>query len=216
MQEVWKDIEGYEDLYMISNYGNVKSLEKKDSLGRIRSEKILKLQKTAWGYFQLTLHKDNKKKNFLIHRLVAMAFIENPNNHLEVNHKDEDKTNNKVENLEWCDRTYNANFGTIKERLAEHSRRRIGENHPMHGRIGVKSPRYGTTGEKSPVARRIICETTGEIFITIREASRKMNINESNICDCCRGGRKTAGKHPTTKEKLVWRYYNGETMEERR
>lgn len=188
MKEIWKDIEGYEGLYQVSNLGRIKSLKRKDSLGRTIQEKILKLSKTSWGYFRITLKKENKRKNFLVHRLVAKTFIPNPNNYLEVNHKDEDKLNNEIENLEWCDRNYNANYGTIKERLAEQARKRV--------------------GVKSPVARKVRCITTGEIFTTIREASKKFNINACNISDCCRGKQKSAGKHPITKERLVWRYYD--------
>ena len=108
--EVWKLIEGYE--YMVSNLGRVKSLERIDYLGHHRKEKILKPGKTADGYLQVGLWKDGKRKSYHIHRLVANAFIPNPNNLPEVNHIDEDKTNNKVENLEWCNKTYNKRYSS--------------------------------------------------------------------------------------------------------
>ena len=112
--EIYKDIEGYEGLYQVSNLGNVKSLgnDKK------RKEKILKPNKNNRGYLYVGLYKDGKVKHY-IHRLVAQAFLQNPNNLPEINHKDEDKTNNHVTNLEWCDRKYNINYGTLKEKLSK-------------------------------------------------------------------------------------------------
>lgn len=111
--EEWKDIEGYEGLYQISNQGRVKSLK----FGR---EKIRKSIKQKSGYFLVQLHDNGKREHKLVHRLVAQAFIPNPQKLPEVNHKDEDKSNNSVENLEWCDRKYNANYGTVTIR---HSKR---------------------------------------------------------------------------------------------
>lgn len=103
MEEIWKDIKGYEGLYKISNFGNVKSLN-------IKRNK--KLSMNRCGYLFVNLSKNDVRKNFLVHRLVAAAFIENPENLPCVNHIDEDKTNNCVNNLEWCSYEYNNNYGT--------------------------------------------------------------------------------------------------------
>lgn len=103
MQEVWKDIKGYEGLYQISNTGKVKGLKR---------NKVLKPILQRSGYYYVDL----QRKRRLVHRLVAEAFIDNPDNLPEVNHKDEDKVNNSVENLEWCDSKYNANYGTRNKR----------------------------------------------------------------------------------------------------
>ena len=111
-KEYWKPVVGYEGLYEVSNWGRVKSL-------KFGKEKILKPSKNKKGYLHVVLCKENILKNFLVHRLVAEAFIPNPNNYKEVNHKDEDKSNNIVTNLEWCDRKYNQNYGTINERLSK-------------------------------------------------------------------------------------------------
>lgn len=110
--EIFKDIEGYEGLYQISNLGNVKSL-------KFGKERILKPGKNKYNYLQVVLTKQGKVKGYLVHRLVAMAFILNPNNFREINHRDEDKTNNRVENLEWCDRKYNINYGTRTEKYSK-------------------------------------------------------------------------------------------------
>lgn len=103
--ERWRDIKGYEGLYQISNCGRVKSL-------KYCKEKILKSIKSSNGYLQVNLYKDGKRKYFLVHRLVATAFIYNIENYSQINHKDEIKSNNYVSNLEWCDYSYNNNYGT--------------------------------------------------------------------------------------------------------
>lgn len=114
--EIWKDIKGYENLYQISNIGRVKSLNKivtcKNGKKFKVKGKILKLTNHKRGYKTIMLHKDGKVKLWLVHRLVGLTFIPNPNNYPQINHKDENKINNCVENLEWCTNSYNAHYGT--------------------------------------------------------------------------------------------------------
>ncbi len=114
--EEWKDIKGYEGLYQISNLGRVKSLPKVRDLYFRTDERILALS-THKGYLQVGLHKNNKRKLYRVHRLVAETFIPNPNNYKEVNHKDCNKQNNYIDNLEWCDRKYNVSYskGNMKK-----------------------------------------------------------------------------------------------------
>lgn len=100
--EVWKDIPGFEN-YQISNYGNVKSL----NYGRTGKTKLLKPTISGKGYLQVRLSKSGKPNALLVHRLVAMAFIQNLNNRKQINHKDENKFNNNANNLEWCNNQYN-------------------------------------------------------------------------------------------------------------
>lgn len=107
--ENWKEIEGYTD-YMVSNLGRVKSL-------KFSKEKILKSSKLNNGYLFVNLCKDGKYKPYLIHRLVAQAFLPNPDNLPQVNHRNENKTDNRVENLEYCNSQYNNNYGTRNERV---------------------------------------------------------------------------------------------------
>lgn len=116
MEVVWKDVMGYEGIYQVSNYGEVLRLRSLDSRGHLRNSKILKQTKTKDGYMQLGLHKNGKEQKVLVHQLVAMVFLDNPNNYVEVNHKDENKQNNSVSNLEWCNHKYNANYGTSQAR----------------------------------------------------------------------------------------------------
>lgn len=110
INEIWKDIKDYEGLYQISNLGNVKSL----NYNHTGKEKLLKPQITKDGYCRVQLSQNNKHKQHSIHRLVAQAFLPNPDNLPCVNHKDEWKQNNIVSNLEFCDNYYNANFGDRK------------------------------------------------------------------------------------------------------
>ena len=109
--EIWKDIKGYEGLYQISNKGRVKSLNYR----RTGKEKILISSDDGKGYLCVKLCKNNKIKNHKIHRLVAQAFLPNPDNLPEVNHQDTNTSNNCVENLEWCTHAYNMHYSVFKK-----------------------------------------------------------------------------------------------------
>ena len=118
IEEIWRPIPGYEGLYEVSSYGRVRSLDRfiVDSLGhrRFYKGKVLSPIKDKYGYLSVKLQKGNKHN---IHRIVAQVFIENIDNLPQVNHKDENKSNNRVDNLEWCDQAYNNLYGTRLERL---------------------------------------------------------------------------------------------------
>lgn len=118
MEEIWKDIEGYEGLYKVSNLGRVKSFRKSSKYGA-PDELILKPNIITSGYEVVTLYKERSKSKFQVHRLVANAFIPNPLLLPCVNHKDENKVNNCSENLEWCTYQYNNNYGTARVRRIE-------------------------------------------------------------------------------------------------
>lgn len=154
--EVWKDIKGYEGKYKISNLGNVKSVKKQIILKPIIHKK---------GYLRVALYKKNKSKRYLIHRLVAEAFIENPNNYMEINHKDENKQNNNVSNLEWCSRSYNVNYGTRNKSTSKNI-----NQYDMQGNFIKK-------------------------WESIKEVERQLGINNAHICQCCKQNEryKTAG-----------------------
>lgn len=199
--EIWKPVVEYEGLYEVSNLGNVYSY---------KSDRNLKQSKDSNGYIRISLYKDGKATGTLVHRLVAEAFIPNPNNYPIINHKDENPSNNDVENLEWCTYEYNNNYGTRNKRISEANK---GANSPYYGKKLSKETRYkmkknhaDVSGSKHPGAKPIICVTTGEIFGYVRAAENKYKICRSDICKCCKGKLKHAGKHPITKEKMIWKY----------
>lgn len=160
-EEIWKDIEGYEGLYKVSNLGNVLSLKRK-------KPHLLKPVQYTNGYLFVTLSNHNKSlKENSIHRLVAKAFLSNPNNLPQVNHKDEDKTNNRVDNLEWCDAKYNLNYGTTQERKAK------AKSKPV-----LQYDKNGNFLNKYPSAS---------------DAEIKTGIYQENICMVCREKLKSTG-----------------------
>ena len=117
--EEWRDIKGYEGYYQISNFGRVKSLSRDVGSNRCKKETIMKTSLDKDGYEHLVLRKNGKQRHFRVNRLVAEAFLENPNNYPQVNHKDEDKTNNNANNLEWCSAKYNVNYGSRTEKASK-------------------------------------------------------------------------------------------------
>lgn len=165
MVEIWSDIEGYENLYQVSNLGRVKALGN----GICNSkEKILKATKHSCGYLRICLHKYGKAKYYFTHRLVALAFLPNPYNLPQVNHKDEDKTNNRVDNLDWCSADYNMNYGTRNIRSAESN-----TNHPKK-------------------SKKVLCIETGKIYPSTHQVERELGFNYSTISKVCNGKYKTA------------------------
>lgn len=175
--EIWKDIIGYENLYQGSNWGRVKSLERIDCIGHHRKERILKPVPDKDGYLRVGLRKNNKRKNFLVHRLVAQAFLDNPNNLPEVNHRDENPQNNFVSNLEWCSAKYNSNFGTRNKRI-------IAKN--TNGKRSKKVYQYTLDGQ----------------FVREWESTKECGRNgfdQGHVAECCRGERKTH-------KDFIWKY----------
>ena len=178
MEEIWKDIRDYEGLYQISNKGNVKSIGN----NKTKKEKILKSSVDTIGYLFVGLCKNGVQKRYFVHRLVAQAFIQNPNNYPQVNHKDENKQNNCVKNLEYCDAKYNVNYGTRNKRVVEKN-----TNHPSLSKPVLQI---------NPNTNEIIAE-----FPSIKEVERQFGFLHSNISRCCNGKpkRKTAYGY-------IWRY----------
>lgn len=128
--EIWKDIKNFEGLYQISNFGNVKCLEHKCPgryKGKLRTVKEHLMSKTinkTNGYVYVTLSNLDRGKTFSIHKLVAQAFIPNSNGFKYINHKDEDKQNNNVDNLEWCTSEYNNTYKDVHLRRKKYSHRK--------------------------------------------------------------------------------------------
>jgi len=118
--EIWKDIKGYEGLYQVSNYGNIKSLKRTVPHGAIKTiskkEKIMTLKKTHKGYYSMQLYKGGKRKGYAVHRIVAMHFLDNKENYETVDHIDANKKNNYYKNLEWVTNSEN-NRRKVEKRL---------------------------------------------------------------------------------------------------
>ena len=170
-KEIWKDIEGFEGLYQVSNMNNIKSLERTvwDNRGYYRTvhERILKARKNNNDYLQVNLWKDGKAKKYLVHQLVATAFCENPEGYTEVNHINEDKADCRAENLEWCSRSYNLSYNGRAKKVAEKKSKPVIAIHKINGLI-LKFP-------------------------SAHEAERQLGIAQNHICACCKGRLKSIG-----------------------
>jgi hypothetical protein len=166
--ETWKWIDGYEDLYKVSDCGTVKRM----NYHRIGKERVLKGMKDKKGYLQVGLWKNGVQKRFTIHRLVAQAFLPNPNNLPQVNHKDEVKTNNHLENLEWCTPKYNSNYGTRNEKIRKKQLNDLSKSKPVK--------QYTLDG-------KILKE-----WSSASEVQRQTGFNNTHISACCNGKRKSA------------------------
>lgn len=165
IMEEWKDVPEYIGLYQVSNYGRVRSL---NYLGHGKTQ-IMKHNILKKGYHQVKFCKNNTSKCFLVHRLVAELFVDNPNPYEfnQVNHKDEDKDNNHSSNLEWCNNDYNCHYGTRSERSSKNNL-----NNPLR-------------------SKQVCCIETGIIYQSINEAQRQIGCR--NISSVCCGIRSTAG-----------------------
>lgn len=172
-EEKWKPVKNFEQSYMVSTYGRIKSIDRiiKFSDGRVRRyksciKKIFRINKHYYvASFSKNLHTEMKD----VHRLVAETFIPNPNNLPEVNHKDENSLNNHVDNLEWCTRKYNINYGTHTQKVIEHLK-----NCP-------------TTSK--PIVQKNLMGVIIKTYPSIREAARALgNIKkDANILKACKG-----------------------------
>ena len=153
MKEIFMDIKGYEGKYQVSNLGNIRN---------IKTGRIMKQHKTKEGYMRIALCKNNKYKKYYVHRLVLETFKPNSNNELQVNHIDENKENNTLENLEWMTAKENANHGTRTERAAK--------------------------GHMIPV----YCITNNKVYKSATEAARQLNLHSGSVTACCKNKHKTA------------------------
>ena len=185
MEEVWKDVVGYEGFYQVSNMGNVRSVTRtvKCADGSVRTwtGRPIKPDTKKNGYMQVMLRKPGIAKQRLVHRVVAEAFVPNHDGLPCVNHKDEKKKNNQADNLEWCDVLYNNLYG---------------DGHISRANNGRESSIRSCA---KPVCQYTLDgEFVGEYFSAM-EAGRVNSINQGGISECCNGKQKTAYGY-------VWRY----------
>lgn len=181
IKEIWKPIVGYEGYYEISNIGRVRSLRRTlaNRYGKnfTIQERIMRLDNDKDGYKKVLLAKNGINKQMFVHRLVAQAFIPNPNNYPQINHKDECQFNNRVENLEWCTNKYNCNYGT---RNIRHTLKR-----------------------SNPVLQYDLQGNFIKRFPSAREAERQMSNGRIHITECCNGFCQTAGGYKWYYEKKL-------------
>lgn len=179
MQEIWKDIKNYEGLYQISNLGRVKSLKTwiRQYNNYVEKERLLKPCVNSVGYYIVVLYKDKHKKTFSLHRLIAQAFIPNPNNYPQINHIDGNKKNFNINNLEWCTQSYNM-IHAFKNGLEK-------PNKPM----------LNKKGELNPLSKKVLQYDKNKTFIKEYESYTKalLETKINHISDCCNGKLKTAG-----------------------
>lgn len=159
--EEWREVYGYDHLYEISNIGRLRT-KHAGKRGYVNEYRYINPVDNGNGYLRVNLMCNGVQRTVYIHKLVALYFIDNPHGYTEVNHKDENKANNNVDNLEWCTHKYNANYGTRIER-------------------GIRSR-----------DKRIKCIETNEIYPSLKEASQAMNLTRSAISNCIKGRSKTA------------------------
>jgi hypothetical protein len=169
LYEVWKDIPNYEGLYQISNRGKVKSFCRKNTI-------ILKGEIDRNGYERVILCKGKQHKSWTIHRLVGLTFLSNPHNYPQINHKDENKLNNNVDNLEWCTASYNNSYN---DRM-----KRIGKKSSITKKGKHFSPR--TEFKKGDNVKKVRCVELNKIYNSIKEASEELHIPNGNIVNVCK------------------------------
>lgn len=184
MSEIWKDIVNYEGLYQVSNLGNVRSLSfGARNIRKSNKIKLLKQSPTNCGYLKVQLYK-NGYKMFYVHRLVAIAFLPNPENKKQINHIDGNKQNNNVLNLEWSSASDN-------------------QKHAIRHGLRTPSPMIGRKGGLHPTSRPILQFDKNGTFIkrwcSISEATEYYNFGRSDIWRCLSGNRKTA-------KGYIWKY----------
>ncbi|MBQ0088583.1 MAG: HNH endonuclease [Prevotellaceae bacterium] len=202
----WRDVVGYEGLYQVSNKGDVRNAV---------THKILKQAIDKYGYCKVGLFKNKKQKEGKVHRLVAMAFIPNPENKPCINHLNTKRNDNRVENLEWCTWKENSNHEPTRKHISEskmgeknHNYHRIftekereniskahkglfvGEKNPMYGKCGEDNPNYNRAGQ---AVKRISIETGEilEIYPSKAIAARAVKGHITNISKCCKDNTKT-------------------------
>lgn len=186
MKEIWKDISGYEEKYQISNLGRIKSLACKRWNGFTyanKKEQILKPRLNLKGYLHVCLYDGHKNyKDIEIQRLVAKAFISNPQKLPCVNHKDENPLNNKVSNLEWCDYKYNNNYGNHNLNLSNSKM-----SNPKHALISIMNGRKNSKA----VIQFDLNGNKIHVYPSQMRAAKETNSMQDGISACCRGKQKT-------------------------
>lgn len=215
MKEIWKDIPQYEGLYQASTLGRIRAKDRVIAYtnrwggtssqlhnGHLVPQHLSKEHESplnGTSYYSVKLYKNNKMHNEWVHRLVALTFIDNPEHYPCVNHKNEDKGDNSVDNLEWCSYKYNNTYGSSQS-LKRETYIKNGTGKKVGERMkGTKNPAY-THRERNnfvnnnPTPKKpIFCVETGIIYASACDASKETGIIRANISNACNNKQKTAG-----------------------
>lgn len=196
MKEVWKNIKNYKGLYQVSNLGRIKSLKRNipftnrwgQRITHLQKERILKAKKQFNGYLALSLSKDGEHKTYLVHRLVAEAFILKTDNKSQVDHINGDKTDNRVENLRWVtpkENCLNPLWVEKSKNVSEETRNKLSDK-----------AKYS---HNKSVVQYTLDEKIVKEWVSIREIERQLGFKSSHICNCLKGRHKTAYGY-------IWKY----------
>lgn len=188
-QEIWKEV-NIENMsrYEISTYGNI----------RLKNGQSIKCRQRKNKYIEVDLSDDfHNRKTYLVHRLVALTFIPNPNNLPIINHKDENPSNNKINNLEWCTSKYNSNYGHIKEKQKLMKLNKYdGSKNPMYGHKHSNKSKslmsinhYNCKSGLNPKAKKVICDN--KIYNCIKDCAKAYGVNYISMTRFLNGQQKS-------------------------
>ena len=188
--EIWKSVVGYDGAYEVSSNGRVRSVRRQNCRGKMCGGIMLKLHKNKQtGYLQVSLHKQGVRKLWSVHRLVAMAFIPRVEGADTVNHKNENKQDNRVDNLEWLSLADNLRYGTHNERATRNKPNMSGANHFNFGKRGIQAMTHkgaviGVLKDDPAIVVR---------FDTAADAARALKLSTGQLCDAINGKAKSCG-----------------------
>lgn len=160
MYEEWKEVYAFDILFEVSNLGRIRT-KYHGKQGYKKEYRYIEPLDNGKGYLRINIKRNGNQKTVYIHRLVAEAFVPNPDGFVEINHKDENKKNNSADNLEWCTHLYNCHYGTRNERT--------GRAH----------------------AKKIVCVELNKIYDSLREAAKDMDVGKTAISNCLKGRSKS-------------------------
>lgn len=191
-KEIWKKINGYEN-YDVSNFGNVRN----NNFHRQKATKEIKKGIKPNGYIRVILSKDLKTKSFYVHRLVAESFIENKENKKYVNHKDGNRSNNCVENLEWVTASENLLYAyrVLGYKKTNKSIEKAKETRNKNYKMSEETKRKIGVRNSELLGKKVLCIELGTVFQSASKASQWLGLTKKVVCRACRNNKTSGGYH---------------------